>query len=201
MAFAAGALVFPGGRIDEADRELAGATWHRRSGAGGHPRDHRGDRGSGRPVAGSGRRNRPRASARAGRSSGRFARAARATQALRSTPARSPRSPAGCRSSTRCAGSTLCSSSPHARRANGSRASSKTNARARHGSRAAEILEREQRGRSAADLPDPPDTRAARATFDASRKSEPMRWLIRSSRSLRGSKSAMVRNSSRSRPI
>ena len=60
-------------------------------------------------------------------------RAARARRLEARCRRRSRRSRAGCRSFMRCAGSTPCSSSPHARRANGSRASSKANARAPHG--------------------------------------------------------------------
>ena len=51
MAFAAGALVFPGGRIDEADRELGERARHRCGGRRRDPRDDRGDGGPGRAVA------------------------------------------------------------------------------------------------------------------------------------------------------
>ena len=92
-----------------------------------------------------------------------------ASVTVSSTPPRSPRSPAGSRSSTPSGGSTPCSSSRAAPPATGSRTSSKASAPAPPGSRPREVLERDRRGRSAADLPDAPQPRTPRAALQLRR--------------------------------
>ena len=162
MAFAAGALVFPGGRIDPEDHAMAARfpeTRRRRRPDRRDPGDDRGDR----SRAGASARARRRRAARGDGGRAGPSRLCSTRWACRSTSTRSPPSPAGAPISARRGASTPSSIWPRRRRAGGPlHSADETESVHTFWASAGDGPRRDRGGPGQGDLPDPPQPRAAR---------------------------------------